>query len=650
MRTATKFAIALVILLSASCFASTVTHRISTASTTGGTSLVSGAFTPAAGELLIAFVTASGTTGTGSMTDAQNLGWSLITSVLKNSSADTIYAFVSNHTAAASSMTVTFTDTAASTGYVIQVAGVSGMTRTGLGAILQKATQANQAAAGTPALAFASAVQTGNPTLGVVGNSTNVAGMTPPTSWTEQNDTGFATPTTGAEYVSRDSGFTGTTVTWGSTSASAFGDIIVELDTSAPTAGSIAFVRQATNSAATSSSLVVTITAPNAGDALVLFSTNNNASITAVSGGGVTWVSGNVGGDGHIITSIWYGLNSSGSGTSITITYADATGNPAANVSEFSNVATASAVDVSPSETNASTVNPYSPAAVTTNADDLIVAVAGSNATVSAGPSDSFTGLTQVASSSNRTIPAYLSVNATGTYNTGWLTSSNSWDVHILALKAAVSSGTKVFFNSGNVVLTSKSPNIVFRPLDVNQGASLATAVTNSQTGAITSQNLNSGNTQTKTAGGVITMWVSHPLSSAVTIAGTITPNIWALESNASCNCGLRYEVFKWDHTNGGLYSMGISTNDGVTEFGTSAAVRTAPTLTPASTAFAVGDRIAVAIYNDDANAVTEASGQTWTMDYSAATGVDGDSYLSFTETLTMSADSNTTPPMVGSN
>jgi hypothetical protein len=61
--------------------------------------------------------------------------------------------------------------------------------------------------------------------------------MTPPTSWTEDSDNGYSTPTAGQESVSRVSGFTGTTVTWGGTSATAFGDIIVEIDTSSFPAG-----------------------------------------------------------------------------------------------------------------------------------------------------------------------------------------------------------------------------------------------------------------------------------------------------------------------------------------------------------------------------------------------------------------------------
>jgi hypothetical protein len=137
-------------------------------------------------------------------------------------------------------------------------------------------------------------------------------------------------------------------------------------------------------------------------------------------------------------------------------------------------------------------------------------------------------------------------------------------------------------------------------------------------------------------------IWYSAPLSSGVTISGTITPNIWGYESAVQCNCGFRYEVLRWSVAQGGIVSsLGISTDNGATEWGTSAAVRTTPTLTPTSTGFVTGDRIVIVMYNDDANGVTEASGRTFTLDFNGATGVNGDTYLSFTETLSFSSDTN---------
>jgi hypothetical protein len=218
----------------------TVVHEVTTPVTTNATSYVSGSFTPAAGDLLVVFVRAGATADAGAVTSSAGLTFTKVDHATFRTSLDRIYCFVSNQAAAASAQTVTFACAGdAADGSVIFVASVTGMTRYGLSAVRQSAKQENQAAAGTPAPAFASAALTGNPTLGCVGNSTNPAGLTAPTSWTELADSGYATPTSGAEYIHRNSGFTGTTITWGSTSATAFGSLIIELDTSAPVAAVI---------------------------------------------------------------------------------------------------------------------------------------------------------------------------------------------------------------------------------------------------------------------------------------------------------------------------------------------------------------------------------------------------------------------------
>ena len=208
---------------------------------------------------------------------------------------------------------------------------------------------------------------------------------------------------------------------------------------------------------------------------------------------------------------------------------------------------------------------------------------------------------------------------------------------------------TKVFLHdAASQGIIRGGTDITLRQANSTQGSSKVTAVTNSVAGAVSGQYFPSGTTGhiiTKTAGGTRTVWISDPLSSGVTISGVITPNLWGLESAIQCNCGARYEVLRWNVATGGISSsLGVSTDGGVTEWGTTAAVRTSPTLTPTSTTFNAGDRIVIAVYNDDGNGVTEASGRSWTLDYDASTGVDGDTYLSFTETISFSSDSNNAP------
>jgi hypothetical protein len=226
------------LLLAVSANAAAVTHAISTTSTSNGASYTSGSFTPAANDLIVVTVYASGTAianSPGTMTDSQGLGFTRVTSA-SSSAPNSVYVFIANALSAASSMTVTFDCTGDdATGAIITVWRVAGMSRTGSSAPKQTKTSVNGTAGGTPSVTFLASCDTNNPTIGLVGNAANPAGLTPPTGWTEPAaaDVGCSTPTRGAEGVFRDSGFTGTAITWGSTSASSWNVAVVELDTSA---------------------------------------------------------------------------------------------------------------------------------------------------------------------------------------------------------------------------------------------------------------------------------------------------------------------------------------------------------------------------------------------------------------------------------
>lgn len=216
------------------------THAVTLSSTSNTNVYTTGAFTPAADDLLVAVVGTSGYFGAITPSDSQGIGWTEIATALYVSSARREYLYVANAKAAASSMTFTATtevDTFA-TGANVVVARLSGMSRTGSAAVRQSQTVENHAAdvaPATPTISFAAACLTGNPTLGCVCSGTNPPGLTEPTSWTEQADAGHGAPNNGIEYVTRDSGFTGTDLTWLSSSANAYAIIAVEFDTSAAT-------------------------------------------------------------------------------------------------------------------------------------------------------------------------------------------------------------------------------------------------------------------------------------------------------------------------------------------------------------------------------------------------------------------------------
>lgn len=194
-------------------------------------------FTPGGTDrLYMLFVILANNTNT-SMTCSDSLGgtWSLLDTTLLGASDEHIAAVfirdILNPTT--DGMTVTVASGANEAGE-IHTLSVTGCTRTGLQAVKQWAKQTKQAGGGTPAPSFSAACSTTSYTCGAVMNEGG--SLTPPTGWTERNDFGQNTPTIAMETISRDSGFTGTTVTWGSTSATNFVSWILELDDSPPPA------------------------------------------------------------------------------------------------------------------------------------------------------------------------------------------------------------------------------------------------------------------------------------------------------------------------------------------------------------------------------------------------------------------------------
>lgn len=209
-----------------------VAHN-TTFNTTAGNK--SNAPTPAVGELIVVIAAHTGVATAATVSDNQGGTYTEVASALKATSADRVGVWIRNSLIASAVAHTVSTSAAASTGGGLVTIRISGMSKTGSAALKKSAKQDNQAA-GTPAPVLASAALTGNMLIGAVFNATSPATMTPPSTWTEEvtnGDVGYSTPPTGLEWVHKDSGFTGTTVTWGSASASAFCSIVVELDTSA---------------------------------------------------------------------------------------------------------------------------------------------------------------------------------------------------------------------------------------------------------------------------------------------------------------------------------------------------------------------------------------------------------------------------------
>lgn len=219
----------------------TVTSRLNAAGdTTNTTAYTSASHTPAANELMVYFVEASACTDA-APTLADSLGegtYTLLGQALYNTSGNSLYCFIGDQLTANSARTVTFTCSGAS-GATIGGAGVSGMTLLGSAALAQALVkQENQAATGTPAPTLGSSVTTTNPTLTAVGKTVQTT-VTEPTGWSDISDNGHGTPNNRLVSAARDSGFTGTTITWGGTSDGLFASIAIELDASSAGGGGV---------------------------------------------------------------------------------------------------------------------------------------------------------------------------------------------------------------------------------------------------------------------------------------------------------------------------------------------------------------------------------------------------------------------------
>jgi hypothetical protein len=189
--------------------------------------------TPAVGGYLVVACANSGNTVDPTVTDNQGGTYSKAIGFVRSGSASAGWIYVRDQrVASAVAHIVTFAPGGADTGGGLDVIEFSGITRAGSGGVKQTAKQDGQLSGTTPAPVFGAAVNTNNPTVGLVGLILNPGALTPPTSWTERQDVGYATPASGLETVTRGSGFTGTTVTWGAAAGADYGDCIVELDAS----------------------------------------------------------------------------------------------------------------------------------------------------------------------------------------------------------------------------------------------------------------------------------------------------------------------------------------------------------------------------------------------------------------------------------
>lgn len=162
-----------------------------------------------------------------------------------------------------------------------------------------------------------------------------------------------------------------------------------------------------------------------------------------------------------------------------------------------------------------------------------------------------------------------------------------------------------------------------FKQLNLTQGTSKKSLNTNTVAGPTAGVQLASS--------GSAVLWTSAPLA-AVTVSGTIVYNFWGLENSMSANAGWDVLVERADYAGNSISQ--ISRKEAGVELGTSAVVTNFSDTAPTSTSLLDGDRIKVTIFGNDAGG-NMASGFSFTFDFDGPTGVDGDSYVQFTEAIT---------------
>lgn len=189
----------------------------------------SSSFTPTAGKQLVVVVHYLNDGATLALTASANgltFGAGPVVQAAKNSTTECVAVFLADQVTpgSPSAMTVTLdsTDAVAATGIMWGFVELDALHN-----VVQVGTQDNAGTGITPSVTLGAAISATNPVLAACGFGT--AGLTAPPSFIELVDNTIGSPTRGLEVATADSGVSVATVTWGSTSASAKGSVVVEL-------------------------------------------------------------------------------------------------------------------------------------------------------------------------------------------------------------------------------------------------------------------------------------------------------------------------------------------------------------------------------------------------------------------------------------
>ncbi len=311
--------------------------------------------------------------------------------------------------------------------------------------------------------------------------------------------------------------------------------------------------------------------------------------------------------------SIYYAKNILASSNTVTVTFNQPAAFVDIRILEYSGLDRVNPLDVT-AGASGSSCSPNSGSATTSSATELIfgagITKSGFNA-----PGTGFTS--RIITTQDGDIAEDKAVTSTGTYSaTGTTKSCTSWVMQMAGFH--VETYTRLRMHEVT------SPVTGYRYATSTQGQGLTTSVVNSVSGPTTGVQL------TKTAGGSALVWISPPLAAPVTIAGAVKMNAFASESQPSCNCGMQVTLYKYS---GGSVGSAFLNSERGTELASSISQQNW-TATPTSTSFAIGDRIVIKWWINDAGG-TMGNGKTVTTDYDGSTaGADGDTWVQFTDVL----------------
>lgn len=191
---------------------------------------------PSAGDLIIAAAMWTGSpSGAYDFSDNRTGGsYAVVASASKGSGDAGIIFGIRENTVSQTGVSYTMTASCAGDAATGSLAGywrIPSWSGSFGAAAVRQVIQVSDQAAGTPSGSFPGACLTGNPVLTFVGCTEDSPAASGPSGWTKDFTTGYTVPTSGGMGAHRDSGFTGTTVTWGgSVSGGQWGMVAIELD------------------------------------------------------------------------------------------------------------------------------------------------------------------------------------------------------------------------------------------------------------------------------------------------------------------------------------------------------------------------------------------------------------------------------------